>query len=177
MLTNKDHFLPTVQKPCPYSAKLASSVRRKRQALREHTRLGTRSPRTLLYCLAPYGLSSRKGLVPGSRVSGGVRKTLLPTLTAAARYSGAGRPQRWHSPARIWEGRNASRQALYPSLQAEKECASLGPVMDTAGHRGRDGDPRRHGIQVHNPDGRQLTYGNYGSKKCIPGAPRKEILI
>ncbi|KAB1262280.1 hypothetical protein Cadr_000021209 [Camelus dromedarius] len=70
------------------------------------------APSILFYHLAlPSGLLSREGLVPGGR-------TLLPTLTALARYSGAGRPQRWHSPARICEGRNASRQALYPPLQA-----------------------------------------------------------
>jgi hypothetical protein len=82
----------------------------------------------------PFGFPSKEGLVPGGRVSGGVRKTLLPTLTAPTRYSGAGRSQRWHSPARICEGRNASRQVLYPSLWGGKEDASSGP-------RGRDEDP------------------------------------
>ena len=87
-----------------------------------HTRVGTRGP-LYLNNLVPYGVSVREGLVPGGRVSGDVRKTLLPTLTAPARYSGPGRPQRWHSPARIWEGWSASRQALYPSLRAERENA------------------------------------------------------
>lgn len=112
---------------CPYSAKLTSSACRGRRDLWGHIRLIISGlPHTLLCHLAHSGLSNRERLVPGGRVSGGVRKSLLPTLTASTRYSGGGRPQHWHSPTRICEGRNASRQALYPSLQAEMEGASVG---------------------------------------------------
>lgn len=112
---------------CHFSAKLTSSACRGRQDLWGHIRLIISGlPHTLLYHLAPSGLSNRKRLVPGGRVSGGVRKSLLPALTVSTQYSGGGRPQHWHSPARICKGWNASCQALYPSLRVETEDALVG---------------------------------------------------
>lgn len=66
-----------------------------------HIRLVTRGPLAFVLPSCSLWTVEQRGLLPGGRISGDVRKTLLPTLTAPARYSGAGRPQRWHSPARI----------------------------------------------------------------------------